>query len=148
MRKNRETIIYMTAKCVQWLISRKIKKWNQGHCLIKKVADSLLAAKQCTVALNATDGNHDHLLEMQSHELFPCNAVSFHCWQKCCWMVTFSAIIIRLFHLLIFLLRHIIRNRIIHNQLRRVWLTLTALLLQYICYSTPAIRWTSPRCLC
>jgi len=26
MRKNRERIIYMTADCVQWLISIKIKK--------------------------------------------------------------------------------------------------------------------------
>jgi len=55
MRKNRERIIYMTADCVQWLISIKIKKLNQGHCLIKKVAASLLSAKQCTDVLNTTD---------------------------------------------------------------------------------------------
>ena len=45
----------MTADCVQWLISIKIKKLNQGHCLIKKVAASLLSAKQCTDVLNTTD---------------------------------------------------------------------------------------------
>ena len=138
----------MTAKCVQWLISRKIKKLIQGHCLIKKVAVSLLSAKQCIVALNTTDGSHHLLLDMQTHELFPCSADPFHCWQKCCWMFTFPTIIIHLFHLLIFLLRHIISDRIIHNQLRSVRLKLTALCLQYICYSTPAISWTSPRCLC
>ena len=77
--KYRDTIIFMTAKCVQWLISRKIKKLNQGHCLIKKVAVSLLSAKQCIVALNTTDGSHHLLLDMQTHELFPCSADSFHC---------------------------------------------------------------------
>jgi len=45
----------MTADCVQWLISVKIKKLNQGHCLIKKVAVYLLSAKQCIDVLNTAD---------------------------------------------------------------------------------------------
>jgi len=47
-------------------------------------------------------------------------------------------------------LKYITSNFIIHNQLWGVRLTLTALLLQSICYSvdTPAISWTTHRCLC
>ena len=69
----------MTAECVQWRISRNIQKLNQGHCLIKQVAASLLSAKQRTVALSTTDGSHLLILDMQTHELFPCSADSFRC---------------------------------------------------------------------
>jgi hypothetical protein len=149
MRKNRETIIYMIAKCVQWIIYRKKKKkLNQGQYLIKNVAVSLLYVKQCIVILNTTEGSHHLIFDMQTHKLFSWSANSFHCWQKCCCTFTISAIIIRLFHLLMFFLRHIICDLIIHNQLWSVRLTLTELFLQYICYSTPAISWTSLRCLC
>jgi hypothetical protein len=58
---------------------KKNKKLNQGHCLIKKVALSLLSAKQYIDVLNTTEGSHNLILDMQTQELFPCSADSFHC---------------------------------------------------------------------
>jgi len=69
----------MTAECVQWRISRNIQKLNQGHCLIKQVAASLLSAKQCIVVLSTTEGSHHLIFDMQTHEVFPGSADSYHC---------------------------------------------------------------------
>jgi hypothetical protein len=69
----------MPADCVQWLISKKLKKLNQGHSLMKKDAASLLSAKQCIVVLSTAEGSHHLILDMQTHEQFPCSADTFHC---------------------------------------------------------------------
>ena len=51
----------------------------KSRSLSNKVAASLLSAKRCIVVLSTTEGSHRLIFDMQTHEVFPCSADSYHC---------------------------------------------------------------------
>ena len=54
------------------------KNTNRCHCLLNKVAASLLSVKPCTVAIITADGSHHYILDMKPHDAFPCSADNLH----------------------------------------------------------------------